>query len=120
LLTFLAALYAVPETLYEAAKIDGAGSWALFTGITLPLIRPALLFVLVTQFVSHLQVFGQAYVMTDGGPGYASYTAILHIYRNAWRYYHMGYAGAMALVLAAVMLVFALIQFRLLGQRVEY
>ena len=121
MLIFLAALYAVPEALYEAARIDGAGRRAILTRITLPLIRPALLFIIVTQFIAHIQVFGQPYVMTnEGGPGYSSYTIVLHIYRNAFRYYHMGYAGAMALTLGVVMFTFALVQFRLLGRYTEY
>ena len=120
MLIFLAALYAVPTSLYEAARLDGANGWHAFWRITLPLIQPAFLFVTVTQFISHFQVFGQAFVMTEGGPGYASYTSILHVYRTAWRYYHMGYASAMALAVAVVMLAFALLQFRLFGRSVEY
>ena len=121
MLIFLAALYAVPEVLYEAARIDGAGRWQILWQVTLPLIRPALLFIIVTQFISHIQVFGQAYIMTrGGGPGYSSYTIVLHIYRNAFSYYHMGYAGAMALTLGVVMFIFALAQFRLLGRYTEY
>ena len=123
-LIFLAALYAVPEVLYEAARIDGAGRWQILWQVTLPLIRPALLFIIVTQFIAHIgrpQVFGQPYIMTNGGgPGYSSYTIVLHIYRNAFSYYHMGYAGAMALSLGVVMFVFALAQFRLLGRYTEY
>ncbi len=121
MLIFLATLYAVPEPLYEAARIDGAGRWAILTRITLPLIRPALLFIIITQFIAHIQVFGQPYILTqEGGPGYSSYTIVMHIYRNAFRYYHMGYAGAMALSLGVVMFVFALVQFRLLGRYTEY
>ncbi len=121
MLIFLAALYAVPEVLYEAARIDGAGRRQILWQVTLPLIRPALLFIIVTQFIAHMQVFGQPYVMTnEGGPGYSSYTIVLHIYRNAFRYYHMGYAGAMALSLGVVMFIFALVQFRLLGRYTEY
>jgi multiple sugar transport system permease protein len=120
MLIFIAALYSVPSMLYEAARLDGANAWQLFWRLTLPLIRPAFLFVLVTQFMSHFQVFGQPFVMTEGGPGYASYTSILHIYRTAWRYYHMGQAASMSLIVAVVMLGFSLVQFRLFGQRVEY
>lgn len=121
MLIFLAALYAVPEPLYEAARIDGAGRWAILTRITLPLIRPALLFIIVTQFIAHIQVFGQPYILTqEGGPGYSSYTIVLHIYRTAFRYFDMGYAGAMALSLGVVMFIFALLQFRLLGRYTEY
>ena len=88
--------------------------------ITLPLLRPALLLVLVTQFIAHMQVFGQPYILTQGGPGYASYPLILYLYQTAWRYYHMGYAASMAIALAVFMLIVSLLQFRLLGERVEY
>jgi multiple sugar transport system permease protein len=120
MLIFLAALYAVPESLYEAAKLDGAGSWQLFRFITLPLLRYALLLVLVTQFIGHMQVFGQPYILTQGGPGYASYTLIMYIYQMAWRYHHMGYAAAMAALLGVFMLMVVLLQMRVLGQRVEF
>ena len=120
MLIFLAALYSIPESLYEAAKLDGAGSLALFRFVTLPLLRYALLLVLVTQFISHMQVFGQPYILTEGGPGYASYTLIMYIYQSAWRYYHMGYAAAMAALMGVFMLVVVLIQARVLGQRVEF
>ena len=103
------------------ADLSGAGRWAILTRIALPLIRPALLFIIITQFIAHIQVFGQPYILTqEGGPGYSSYTIVMHIYRNAFRYYHMGYAGAMALSLGVVMFVFALVQFRLLGRYTEY
>jgi len=119
-LIFLAALYSIPESLYEAAKLDGAGSIALFRYVTLPLLRYALLLVLVTQFISHMQVFGQPYILTKGGPGYASYPLIMYIYQTAWRYYHMGYAAAMAALMGIFMLVVVLFQTRILGQRVEF
>jgi multiple sugar transport system permease protein len=114
MLIFLAALYAVPESLYEAAKLDGAGSLQLFRFITLPLLRYALLLVLVTQFISHMQVFGQPYILTKGGPGYASYPLIMYIYQTAWRYYHMGYAAAMAAVMGVFMLFVVLLQTRMI------
>ena len=88
--------------------------------VTLPLLRYALLLVLVTQFISHMQVFGQAYILTKGGPGYASYPLIMYIYQTAWRYYHMGYAAAMAALMGLFMLAVVLVQTRLLGQRVEF
>jgi multiple sugar transport system permease protein len=120
MLIFLSGLYAIPESLYEAARLDGAVGWASFSRITLPLLRPALLLVLVTQFIAHMQVFGQPYILTQGGPGYASYPLILYLYQTAWRYYHMGYAASMAIALAVFMLIVSLLQFRLLGERVEY
>lgn len=120
MLTLLAGLYAIPNSLNEAAMLDGANGWQIFTRITLPLIRPALLFVTLTQFIGHMQVFGQAYVLTSGGPGYASYPVILYLYQMAWRYYHMGYASAIAVLLALVLLVGSVFQMRFLGERVEF
>lgn len=120
MLMFLSGLYGIPQSLYEAAQLDGAGGWRIFTRITIPLLRPTLLLVTVTQFISHMQVFGQPYILTQGGPGYASYPLILYLYQTAWRYYHMGYASSMALALAVFMLVVSLLQFRIIGQRIEY
>ena len=120
MLIFLSGLYAIPQSLYEAAQLDGAGGWRIFTRITIPLLRPTLLLVTVTQFISHMQVFGQPYILTRGGPGYASYPLILYLYQTAWRYYHMGYASSMALALAAFMLIVSLLQFRIIGQRIQY
>ena len=120
MLIFLAGLQGIPDHLYEAAKIDGATSRQQFLYITLPLLRPTILFVLVTQFISHFQVFGQPYVMTRGGPGYASYTVIIYLYRVAWQNFHMGYASAMAMALAVVVIIMTVAQFVLLGRRVEY
>jgi multiple sugar transport system permease protein len=120
MLIFLSGLYAIPDSLYEAARLDGAGSWSILTQITLPLLRPAMLLVTVTQFIGHMQVFGQPYILTQGGPGYASYPLILYLYQTAWRYYHMGYASAMAVALAIFLLIASLIQIRWLGERVEY
>lgn len=120
MLTLLAGLYAIPTSLNEAAMLDGANGWQIFWHITLPLVRPALLFVTITQFIGHMQVFGQAYILTSGGPGYSSYPVILYLYQTAWRYYHMGYASAIAVLLAIVLLVGSLIQMRFLGERVEF
>jgi len=120
MLTLLAGLYSIPHSLNEAAMLDGANGWQIFTRITLPLVRPALLFVTLTQFIGHMQVFGQAYVLTSGGPGYSSYPVILYLYQMAWRYYHMGYASAIAVLLAIVLLVGSMIQMRFLGERVEF
>src|SRR5690606_35827870 len=73
MLIFIAGLQGIPEHLYEAAKIDGANSWQTLFGITLPLLRPTILFVTVTGMISHFQVYGQPYIMTGGGPGRESY-----------------------------------------------
>ncbi|MBA3942991.1 MAG: sugar ABC transporter permease [Herpetosiphonaceae bacterium] len=114
MLVFLAGLNSIPESLYEAAKIDGAGSRQAFFRITVPLLRPTLLFVAVTQFIGQMQVFGQPLIMTQGGPGNESKTVLLYLYQQAWSFFRIGYASAMAVCLALIMIVVTLVQFRLL------
>jgi multiple sugar transport system permease protein len=117
MLILLAGLQNIPESLYESAKIDGANGWELFRYITIPLLRPALLFVTVTGFIAHFQVFGQPYFMTNkGGPGRSSYTAIIYLYQAAWEAYRMGYAAAVSFTLAGILMIITLIQF-LIGGR---
>ncbi len=120
MLIFIAGLQGIPDHLYEAAKIDGANGRQLFTYITLPLLRPTMLFVTVTGVIAQFQVFGQPFIMTTGGPGRASYTVIYYLYEIAWRSFRMGYGSAVAVSLAVIMAVFTLVQFRVLGQRVDY
>ncbi|MEN9935073.1 MAG: hypothetical protein RLZZ387_1652 [Chloroflexota bacterium] len=114
MLVFLAGLQNIPEQLYEAAKIDGAGPLGTFFRITIPLLTPTMLFVVVTQFIAHMQVFGQPMLMTNGGPGHESRTVAIYLYQTAWAFFRMGYASAMAVMLAVVMIAVTLIQFRLL------
>ena len=100
MLVFIAGLHNIPEPLYEAAKIDGAGPLQSFRHITLPLIMPTMLFVVVTQFIAHMQVFAQPYIITAGGPGNASRSVVLYLYETAWKYFRFGYASAISVVLA--------------------
>ncbi|HEX9755819.1 MAG TPA: sugar ABC transporter permease [Gemmatimonadales bacterium] len=116
MLIFLAGLQSIPESLYESARLDGAGPWQRFRHITLPLLRPTTFFVLVTMVIFMFQVFTAVYVMTEGGPLGATDVVVYHIYRNAWEYLRMGYASAMSWVLFAVIFVLTLAQFRLLGR----
>ena len=81
---------------------------------------PTTLFVLVTSFIGHMQVFGQIYLMTLGGPDYHSESIIMYLFDQGFRYFRMGYAASMAFVLAAVIFVVTMAQFRLLGRRVEH
>ncbi len=120
MLVFLAGLENIPETLYEAAKIDGANSWQSFRYITIPLIMPTLLFITVTQFIAHMQVFAQPYIISGGGPGNASRTAVMYLYETAWKYFRFGYASTIAVVLAAIMIVVTIILFALMRGRAEY
>ncbi len=119
MLVFLAGLHQIPEHLYEAAKIDGAGPVQSFTRITLPLLTPTLLFVFVTQAIAELQVFGQPFIMTNGGPGNESRTVVIYLYQTAWAFFRMGYASAMAVSLAAIMIAVTMVQFWLLRDRAE-
>jgi multiple sugar transport system permease protein len=118
MLVLLAGLQGIPEQLYEAARIDGANTPQIFRFITLPLLRPTILFVTVTQLIAQFQVFGQPYIITNGGgPGQASYTVIIYLYQQAVRYLHAGYASAIAIGLAIVMITLTLLQFVFLGRR---
>ena len=120
MLIYLAGLSNIPQDIYEAARIDGARGWQMTRYITLPLLRPTILFVAVTQLISHFQVFAQPYVITNGGPGQASFTVILYMFRAAWTYFRMGFATTMAVLLAVIIMAFTLLQFRFGGRRLEY
>jgi multiple sugar transport system permease protein len=120
MIIFLAALQGVPRTLYEAAEIDGAGPWGRFRHITLPMISPAMFFMVVMGIIGALQVFTQAYLMTDGGPMNSTLFYVLYLYRQAFENLNMGYASAMAWVLFAVILVITGVQFVLARRWVYY
>ncbi len=109
---FLAALQGVPQALYEAAEIDGAGGWRRFWNITLPMISPAILFVLIMGVIGTLQTFTQAYIMTGGGPANATLFYILYLYKNAFNWFEMGYASALAWFLFIIILALTLIMLR--------
>lgn len=117
---FLAGLQGVPQQLYEAAEIDGAGSWGRFFFITLPLLSPTTFFILIIGIINSFQVFDQALIMTQGGPANATNTIVYHIYRNAFQFFKMGYASAMAWVLFAIIFVVTLLQFRFQRRWVNY
>jgi len=108
---FLAGLQGIPEELYEAAEIDGANRWHCFRHVTWPMLTPTTFLVLVLTTVSSFQVFEQTYILTRGGPAWSTLTIALHIYFNAFQYFRMGFAAALAYVLFAVILVVTVIQF---------
>jgi multiple sugar transport system permease protein len=120
MLVFIAGLQNIPESLYEAAKIDGASPGQSFRYITIPLIMPTMLFITVTQFIAHMQVFAQPYIITGGGPGNYSRSAVMYLYETAWKYFRFGYASAISVVLAAIMIVVTIILFYLMRRRTEY
>jgi len=120
MLVFLAGLQGIPEAIYEAAKIDGARAYQSFLRITLPLITPTMLFVLVTQFIAHMQVFAQPFIITQGGPGNESRSVVMYLYETAWKFFRFGYASTLAVALAVIMIVVTIIQFTALRSRTEY
>lgn len=105
----LAGLQDVPEQLYESAEIDGANSFVKFTRITLPMITPTLFFNLVIGLINGFQIFTQPYVLTEGGPNRATYTIMMYIYDNAFKFGEMGYASTIAWVLFAIIMILTLI-----------
>ena len=111
---FLAGLQSIPRYLYEAAALEGAGEWQMFRRITLPLLRPVMVFVLVTSVTGSFQIFDTIAVTTNGGPLDSTRVIVHYIVQNAFGYYKMGYASAMSMALALVMLAYTVLQMRLL------
>jgi len=119
-LILTAGLKAIPDMYYEAAEVDGANSWHMFWKITLPLLRPSLLFVLITQFIGGLQSFALIIVMTgDGGPVNATNVAAFEMYQQAFKFGAWGTASAMAMVLFVVIFVITLLQLWIARRRGE-
>ena len=117
---YLAGLQGVPTELYEAAIIDGASSWRRFWSITIPMISPVIFFQLIMGIIGSFQIFTQAYIMTGGGPNNATLFYVLYLYRNAFQWFKMGYASALAWVLFIVILILTIIQFKLANRWVYY
>lgn len=117
---FLAGLQNIPETLYEAANLDGAGNLHKFWNITIPMLSPIILFNFVISIIGAFQIFTQAYVMTGGGPANATMFYVLYLYNVAFWYGRMGYGSALAWILFLIILVFTLIQLRLSDRWVYY
>jgi multiple sugar transport system permease protein len=116
----LAGLQGIPESLYDAAKMDGSSSFQRFRDITLPLLTPSLFFLLITQFISSFQVFGIIFVMTQGGPANATSVYIYYLYENAFAFGRMGYASAMAWLLFAAIAIVTFVQWKLQKRWVFY
>jgi multiple sugar transport system permease protein len=113
---FLAGLQTVPRDMHEAAAIDGAGAWGRFRHITLPMLRPTLLFGGVVTAIGYLQVFEEPFVMTQGGPLDSTLTAAYYTY-NQFGFGNYSYAAAISYVLFVVIAIITALQFRVLGQR---
>ena len=120
MLIFLAGLQGVPQELQEAASLDGAGTWARFRHVTLPMISPTMFFALVLGVIGALKVFTTAFVATAGGPAYATWFFALHIYQQAFSFFKMGYASALAWLFVVVLLAFTYLQITLSRRWVYY
>jgi lactose/L-arabinose transport system permease protein len=112
----LAGLQGIGREVFEAAAIDGAGAWATFRYVTLPLLRPVILFTLVTSTIGTLQLFDENYILTRGGPANATLTPVLYLYKVAFKGLDFGYASAIAWLLVAIIGILSLLQFRVLGR----
>jgi multiple sugar transport system permease protein len=113
----LAGLKQIPQTYYEAAAIDGATGWRKLIYITLPLLRPVLLFVMVINVIGAFQVFGQTFIITGGGPENATRVLVQYIYETAFNHYRLGYGAAMSWLLFLVIAAFSILQFKVMRDR---
>lgn len=117
---YLAGLQEIPEHYYEAAAIDGVNRWQKFWYITWPLLVPTTFFVITISLINSFQVFDQVWIMTEGGPAGSTSVLVEQIYKNAFRYYKMGYASAISWVLFAIIFVVTIIQNKLQKKWVNY
>ncbi|MBE2237717.1 MAG: sugar ABC transporter permease [Caldilineaceae bacterium] len=112
MIIFLAGLQGIPQELYEAAEVDGANGWHSLWRITVPLMTPTIFFNLIMSLVAAFQAFNNAFIMTNGGPNNATLLYMLHLYNNAFRYFRMGYASALAVVLFIIVFGLTLFVYR--------
>ena len=115
---YLAGLQGIPETYYEAARVDGAGPWSMFRHITWPLLAPTTFFILVTGIIGASQVFDQVFVMTNGGPLRSTEVLVFILYQHAFKFFEMGYASAIAWAIFLIVMVFTILQWKFLPQDV--
>ncbi|MCM3135022.1 sugar ABC transporter permease [Paenibacillus polysaccharolyticus] len=120
IILYLAAMGGIPKSLYEAADIDHASGWTKFSKITWPLLKPTTLYLLVTGVITSFQVFISVYLMTQGGPNFATTTIAYLIYETAFKFYEFGLASAQSFVLAVIIIVISVIQFKYFSSDIEY
>jgi multiple sugar transport system permease protein len=120
MIIFLAGLQGIPVELYDAASIDGANAWQRTRHVTIPLLTPTIFFNTVLGIIGALQTFAAAFVATEGGPGFATWFYALHIWKNAFDYFNMGYAAALAWFFALIIIALTIIQMRLSKRWVFY
>ena len=114
MIVFIAGLQTIPAQLYEAASIDGAGRWQAFRHVTLPLLRPTILFLVVVTTIGYLQLFEEPFVMTEGGPLDQTLSISMYMYQQGFEFFKQGYAAAIAWILFILVAIVAVVQFRLL------
>jgi len=114
MIVFIAGLQTIPAQLYEAASIDGAGRWQAFRHVTLPLLRPTILFLVVVTTIGYLQLFEEPFVMTEGGPLDQTLSISMYMYQQGFEFFNQGYAAAIAWILFILVAIVAVVQFRLL------
>ncbi|HLY38164.1 MAG TPA: sugar ABC transporter permease [Candidatus Binatia bacterium] len=112
MIVFLAGLQGIPERLYEAARLDGAGAWQRFRHVTLPMLAPTTVFVAIITMIGYFQLFAEPYVMTQGGPAESTLSVVLLMYEEGFRWWNVGYGGAIAFVLFAIVLAMTAVQLR--------
>lgn len=117
---FSAGLQGIPDHYYEAAQIDGAGKWRQFWNITVPLLSPTTFFVLVMSVIGSFQVFDTVYVLTSGGPLGSTKVLVFYLYEQAFKFFDMGYASAVAYLLFAIVFILTMLQMKYLRGSVHY
>lgn len=120
MIVFIAGLAGVPDQLYEAAKIDGANAWQRFLHVTIPMLTPVILYNVVIDIINSFQVFAYAFIVSDGGPRNASLFYVLYVYKQAFEFFRMGYASALAVILFVIILIFTVILMRSSDKWVQY
>ena len=119
MILFMSGLMSVPSDYYEAAHIDGANAWKTFRYITLPLLKPTMIFVVITSVISYLQAYVPVMVMTDGGPGTATFLSSYLVYDQAFVKYNFGYASAIAFFILVLTAILTVISFTVTGEKPE-
>lgn len=117
---FLGAMYSLPMDCYEAAEVDGASAWQRFRGLTLPLLRPTIIFIVITSLISYFQSYVSVMVLTKGGPGTQTYLASYLIFDEAFSKYNFGYASALSFVLFLIIAVLTALSFKASNSKEQY
>jgi multiple sugar transport system permease protein len=116
----LGGLYSLPTECFEAAEIDGANSWQRFTRLTLPLLRPMVLFVIIVSLISYFQAYIPVMVLTQGGPGTQTYLVTYLIYKEAFSKYNFGYASALSFIVFVFIAILTAVTFKISGKNVPF